>query len=90
MTCLAQLLTVSNNYGIYIYVIQCNIINGRAYLLSIKEYIIMIMKDEDKIIQNMADEPSGEGIQGMTKTDVTPLKNCHSCLTMFLLLTVGD
>lgn len=50
----------------------------------------MITKDDGKIIQNMAYEPSGEGIQGMTKTDVTPLKHCHSCLTMFLLLTVGN
>jgi hypothetical protein len=49
----------------------------------------MILKDEGKIIQNMTDEPSGEGIQGMTKTDVTPLKHCHSCLTMFLFWTVG-
>jgi hypothetical protein len=59
-------------------------------LLSIKQYITMITKDDGKIIQNMAYEPSGEGIQGMTKTDVTPLKHCHSCLTMFLLLTVGN
>lgn len=59
-------------------------------LLSIKQYIIIIMKDEGKIIQNMADEPSGEGIQVMTKTDVTPLKYYHSCLTMFLLLTMGN
>jgi hypothetical protein len=50
----------------------------------------MIMKDEGKIIQNMEDEPSGEGIHGMTKTDVTPLKHFHSCLTLFLLLTVGN
>jgi hypothetical protein len=59
-------------------------------LLSIKQYIIMIMKDEGKIIQNMADEPSGERIQRMTKTDITTLKHCHSCLSMFLLLTVGN
>jgi len=50
----------------------------------------MIMKDEGKIIQNMADEPRGEGKQGMTNTDVTPLKHCHSYLTTFLLLTVGN
>jgi hypothetical protein len=88
MTCLAQLLTVLNNYG------TCLCYSLQHYqwqsLLSIKQYIIMIMKDEDKIIQNMADEPSGEGIQGMTKTDVTPLKHCHSCLTTFLLLKVRN
>ena len=51
-------------------------------LLSIKQYIIMIMKDKGKIIQNMADGPSRERRQGMTKTDVIPLKHCHSCLTI--------
>lgn len=50
----------------------------------------MIMKHDGKITKNMADEPSGEGIQGMTKTDVSPLKHCHSYLTMFLLMTVGN
>jgi hypothetical protein len=48
------------------------------------------MKDAGKITQNMADEPSGEGTQGTIKTDVTPLKHCHSYLTMFLLLTLGN
>jgi hypothetical protein len=88
MTRLVQLLTVLNNYGIRL----CNSMQHYQWqsLLSIKQYIIMIMKDEDKIIQNMADEPSGAGKQGMTKTDVTPLKHCCSCLTMFLLLTVEN
>ena len=31
-------------------------------LLSIRQYIIMIMKHDGKITKNMADEPSGEGI----------------------------
>lgn len=42
----------------------------------------MTVKDKGNIIQNMADGPSGERRQGMTKTDVTPLKHCHSCLTI--------
>jgi len=88
MTCLLQLFTVLNNYGIGL----CYTVQQYQWqsLLSIKQYIIMIMNDEGMIIQNMADEQSGEGIQGMTKTDVTPLKHCHSCLIMFLLLTVGN
>jgi hypothetical protein len=79
MTCLAELLTISNNlwYKFTLFMLQYK----WQSLLSIKQYIIMIMNDEVRLSKH-GRWTKWRGETRNTTTDVTPQKHRHSCLTI--------